>query len=170
MSKQVVKISTPNDPDGEGVFAGVRSALARIRDRAYALFEANGHASAPATDWLSAERELFEIPEGELSETDAACTLKVSVPGFSAADLDVAVEPCSVTVCGKSEHQQTKGGTYSESRKQVFRRCEFQSPVDIDRATATLENGFITVRMPKVGAARPEVPVKARRNGARVAA
>ncbi len=163
MSKQMVKVITPNDPGNEGVFDAVGSALARIRDRAYALFETNEHAASSATDWLAAERELFRIPESELSETDGACTLKVSAPGFTAADLDVALEPRSVTVCGKLEQQSTEGGTYSESSKQLFRRYEFESPVDIEHATATLEDGIITVQLPKVGASEPEAtPAKAR--------
>jgi len=163
MSKQIVKVITPNDAGNEGVFAAVGSALARIRDRAYALFQTNGDAPTPDADWLAAERELFRIPESELSETDEACTLKVSVPGFTADDLDVAVEARSVTVCGKLEQRSTEGGTYSESSKQLFLRYEFESPVDIEHVTATLEDGIITVQLPKVGASEPEaIPAKAR--------
>lgn len=171
MSTQVVKISTPNDPSSEGVFAAVGSALARIRDRAYALFETNGHSPSPDADWLNAERELFRIPDSELSETSDACTLRVSAPGFSADDLDVAVEPCAVTVCGKSEQRHSEGEDYSEVSKRLFRRYEFESPVDMEHATATLENGFITVNMPKAGASAPEAaPAKAPASKARAAA
>ncbi len=86
---------------------------------------------------------------------DAQFEANVHAPSPAIAEApEVAVEPCSVTVCGKVAQRHAKDGTYAEGSEPLFRRYEFESPVDTERDTATWENGFLTVRMPKVGATR----------------
>ena len=86
---------------------------------------------------------------------DAQFEANVHAPSPAIAEApEVAVEPCSVIVCGKVEQRHAQDGTYAEGSEPLFRRYEFESPVDTERATATWENGFLTVRMPIVGATR----------------
>jgi len=86
---------------------------------------------------------------------DAQFEANVHAPSPAIAEApEVAVEPCSVIVCGKVEQRHGKDGTYAEGSEPMLRRYEFESRVDTERATATWENGFLTVRMPIVGATR----------------
>jgi HSP20 family molecular chaperone IbpA len=93
MSKHLVVTKKAGDPASEGLFQSIDAAMESIRRRAYELFHARG--GAPASDlddWFKAERELFEVPPGEMGETANAFVVKVATPGFTADQLDVAVD------------------------------------------------------------------------------
>jgi HSP20 family molecular chaperone IbpA len=155
MSKEAIKVNDVNNPTNDGLFSKIGSTIEKIRDRAHSLFEARGGQSeAGLEDWLQAERDLFHIPPCELSDAGQAYELKVATPGFQANQLKVAVDQNWVTVSGEAEQKSEKSDkqcVYSEfGRKELFRRFQLASSVDVDRAKATLEDGVLTIVLAKL--------------------
>jgi HSP20 family protein len=76
------------------------------------------------------------------------------VPGFSAKQLEVGVEPHRLTISGKREAKEdrtSKKTIYSEHcRNQIFRTIDLPAEVDSSKVTATLKDGVLELAMPKV--------------------
>jgi HSP20 family protein len=89
----------------------------------------------------------------ELVEDDREFELQVAVPGFQSKDVRVAVLPDAVIVEGTSVHHHDPGDSRvcvcEFGERKVFRRVSFPEPVDIERVSATLDNGLLTVRAEK---------------------
>ena len=138
----------------------VNEALSAVARRAFEIFERNGRRLGhDLEDWLQAEREVLHPAYLNLSETDAALTVELEVPGFTEKDIQVNVEPRRVTVTGKREaREQTRKGktVYSEQRSdEILRTVELPSEVDpAHRALkATYDQGVLTITLPKSGKA-----------------
>jgi HSP20 family protein len=132
-----------------------------ISRRAYELFERGGRVHGLDKDhWLEAEKELFLPVQTSLEETEGEFVMRAEVPGFTASDLEVNVEPRRVTVTGKRESkQETKEGT-EESSAEIFRTMELPSEANTTKVIATLKDGVLEVRIPKAEA-KKTVPVNA---------
>ena len=125
-----------------------------IRNRAFDLFERRG--SAPGqevNDWIQAEKELFFVPQAELSETDAEFKITVAVPGYEAANVQITAQPNEILLRGNAGERIEKNDekvSYSEfAEKSMYRRFPLAAPIDVKRTTATIENGILTVTAPK---------------------
>ena len=145
-------------------FKRIETALESIRRRAYELFRSRGGTPEnDLDDWFRAERELFEVPPGELAENDAAFVVSVATPGFEADQLEVAVEPESVTIRGATERKREstrEKQIYSElTRKELFRRVALPGSIDTTKVKATLTDGLLKVTLPK--ATNAQMPVAA---------
>ena len=78
----------------------------QIRQRAFESFERRGFSDGSAMyDWLSAERELFRIPESELVDRNEKFETRVSAPGFEPADLELIAMPDALIVKAQSTHR-----------------------------------------------------------------
>ncbi len=127
-----------------------------LQRRAYSLFQArNGHGGGPLDDWIRAEQERFEIPRSELTENKDSIHLEAQVPGLAAKNLAITVTPCELVIRGErsSRRQNKEKGEirFSEfSEKKFFRRIALPSQVDVDRTKANLDDGILTIDMPKV--------------------
>ena len=94
-------------------------------------------------------------------ETDEAFVVKANVPGVPADKVDVSVEGGVVTI--KAEHEETK--EEKSKRKVVYREgrtakylytTSIPCPVMADKAKAEIENGVVTVTIPKAPEAKPK--------------
>jgi HSP20 family protein len=92
----------------------------------------------------------------ELTESDNQLTVRAEVPGFSAKDLEINVEPRRLTVSGKREtKEETKKGKaiYSElSAGEILRVVDLPADIDTSNVTATLKDGVLNVKMAKTPA------------------
>jgi HSP20 family protein len=125
-----------------------------ISKRAYELFELNGRTLGhELDDWFKAEGEILHPVHLNVVETDKALEVKAEVPGFTAKDLEISVEPTRLTISGKREtkKEEKKGKTiYSEScASEIFRSVDLPAEVDADKISATLDNGVLNLEMPK---------------------
>jgi HSP20 family protein len=105
---------------------------------------ANGNVRALAVDVLA---------------TDEAFILTAAVPGLRAEDLKLEVLADTVTVQGQVDEPAVEDGTWllRERRHGAFARTlVLPVPVDGAAAEATIDNGLLTVRLPKVEVARPK--------------
>ncbi len=103
------------------------------------------------------EKRWFE-PEGELTvdvyQTDEEIIIQSAVAGVKPEDLDISIENDMVTIKGmrkKTFEEEKKNYFYQECYWGRFSR-EIIAPVEIDgpRAKATMKNGILTIRIPKI--------------------
>jgi HSP20 family protein len=163
--KSLSNVSIEPVSEGATLSSQMAGFFDNIRKRAFELFKSRGEVEGYALDdWLTAERELFKIPEATFTETDASFELKIDVPGFSEKDLTVTAMPDALIVTGeyKSERTKNEGGFgFSETtEKSVFRRFDLPVPVNTDKVLAKLDKGLLTVTAPKTAkTARKLLPI-----------
>jgi HSP20 family protein len=131
-----------------------------ISRRAFELYEREGRVDGRhLRHWLEAERELLQTVRIRMEETAGEFVVRAEVPGFTASDIEVTVEPRCVTIAGRRESkQEDKQGdvVYSEQTSdEVFRTVELPAEVDVAKVTATLKDGILDVQLPKAAATKP---------------
>ena len=109
--------------------------------------------------------DLRWVPAVSMRETDDELVVAAEVPGLDRDDLALSITPAGLMIRGekREEKEDKRKGVYvSESRYGSFVRTVPLPPgLDVDRATAQVKRGVLTVKFPKV-AARPgahRVPV-----------
>ncbi len=91
---------------------------------------------------------------------DEAYTITAAVPGLKAEDLHVEILDDVVTLRGRigEEDEAERGYLLRElSLGEFSRSLRMPDPLDADKAEATVENGVLTLRIPKSEEARPKV-------------
>ncbi len=131
-----------------------------VTKRAFELFNARGRQFGNEfEDWLRAEAEFSRRVPIEIKETEKELEIRAQVPGFTADDLKVSVEPLRVTLKGDIEAKdETKedGAVYSEwMSNKIFRAFTLPKRVDSDKALAVIKNGVLTLTIPKMSDAEP---------------
>ncbi len=105
----------------------------------------------------AAEGVASRNPALDVAETDRGYTVKLEMPGVSKEDVKVAVEGRQVTVQAQSqssdEHKDGERVIYRERTASSYART-FTLPVEVDQAEAgaRLEQGVLTLTLPKRGA------------------
>ena len=125
-----------------------------VRQRAFELFEHRGYSPGnELEDWIHAERDLFWVPQAELTQTDREVEIIVAVPGFDPQEVHVTAQPGEIVIrCDheKRTESKEKGVLYSEfDGKALYRRFEIAQPIDVSHVTANVKNGMLTVNVPK---------------------
>ena len=161
MKKQSVAVMQPAKEaapmkllPGSDLFDRIQDLSNSIARRAFEIFEGRGRADGyHIEDWFRAESELLHPVHLDIAESDDAVTVRAEVPGFSAKELEVGVEPHRLTISGKreaSEERKGKKTIYSEHcRNQIFRTIDLPAEVDSSKVTATLKDGVLELSMPK---------------------
>jgi HSP20 family protein len=125
-----------------------------IARRAFEIFENNGRSfGRDLENWLRAEAELLHPVHVDMTEADGSLAVRAEVPGFTANELEVSVEPNRLTISGKreaKEEHKEKKSVYREScSNQILRLIDLPQRVDAAKATATLKDGVLELKMPK---------------------
>ena len=128
--------------------------LDAIRQRAYELFLERGeHDSNEVDDWLAAEREILGLASGDVFEQDGAYDVDVSLPGFSAGDVEITATDTEVVVYAMMNALATTGVadiTVTESvENEVYRRFRLPTPISFERISAEFNDGVLHVHAPK---------------------
>jgi HSP20 family protein len=127
-----------------------------IAARAYEFFEGRGHEPGKdLEDWLRAESELLRPVPLEITETDNRLTVRAEVPGFTAEQIRLSVEPHRLIISAKAEERK-EGTSHTERHsRDVFRALELDSEVDSENVTGGLKGGILSIVLPKVHRAEP---------------
>lgn len=130
-----------------------------IARRAFEIFEGSGRwPGRELDDWLRAESELLHPMHLELTESVGNLTVRAEVPGFSAKELEINVEPRRLIVTGKREtNEETKKGetVYSElCANEILRVVELPAEVDTSKVNATLKDGILNIELAKAPPAK----------------
>jgi HSP20 family protein len=129
---------------GHGRTFYVNGAFDRLLDDALA------HAFGPRAPARAATRS----PALDLSETDAAYTVTLDLPGVARDDVKVSVDGRQVTLEAQAKStQEKKDGerTVYRERSEVSYSRSFTLPVEVDEAAsqAKLDNGVLTLTLAK---------------------
>jgi HSP20 family protein len=154
---QPTKGAVPIRQAGGDLFDSIYDTIAR---RAFDLFLWNGGCHGRDwEDWFRAESEILHAVPLEVTETEDEFTVKAEVPGFTAKELDIKVEPFRLSMAGKRESkaEEKKGKTlHSEiCSDQILRTIDFPVHVDTARTNAVLKDGILTIELPKAAHAKP---------------
>ena len=98
-----------------------------------------------------------QIPSANLLVTPDAFLIILDMPGVSKETLDVSVENGVLTVKGtrndKSIGEVIHGGLNRSAYERTF---EIHTPIDLDKIQAKLEQGVVTLTLPKAESAKPK--------------
>src|SRR5437660_509057 len=140
-----------------------------IARRAFELFENDGRILGRDLDhWFRAEAELLHPAHVQVRESDDAIIVDAEVPGFSANELKLSLEPRRLTISGKRQlsSEEKKGNVWYSERcsNELLRSVELPVEVNASRGTAIMHNGILELTVPKLAA--ESVPLRAMAVGA----
>ncbi len=102
------------------------------------------------------------IPAADVSETDDAYLVEVEVPGVKRDDLDVQTTGHELAITGEFKERERAGWWRTRTRRvgRFEYRTALPQDADLDRISADLADGVLTVRVPKSDRARPRrIPI-----------
>jgi len=131
-----------------------------IARRAFELFDNNGRWSGrELEDWFRAESELLHPVHLQMEESDEDVTVRAEVPGFTAKEIEIQLEPRKLTIAGKQEagEDSKKGKTiYSERcAREILRVVHLPTEIDSSKVSAILKDGILSIELPKAPHAKP---------------
>jgi HSP20 family protein len=95
----------------------------------------------------------------DISSTADALVVEASLPGVKPDDVEITIENGALTIRGTTASERREGeGDYlvQEIRRGEFvRTVSLPSGLEPDKATATFENGVLTLRVPKAEQVKP---------------
>jgi HSP20 family molecular chaperone IbpA len=136
-----------------------------IARRAYEIFDHEGMGFGRELEhWLRAESELFHPLHFVIRESDNALTIRAEVPGFTAKDLEISVEPRRLAISGtreaKKEHTKGSAVYCEQCSDQIFRVLDLPAEVDPSKTTATLKDGILELEILKAATKKTTVEIK----------
>jgi HSP20 family protein len=145
--------SSPVFVEAEKLFDQMKDFSQTVAKRAYQFFEERGREIGhDLEDWFRAEFELTRPVSVELKENNDQIIVRAEVPGFSAENIKICVEPNQLIMSGKSEQtvKETEKKVFSEFRSnQFYRRVGLPVEVDPVKTTATLKDGILQLTLVK---------------------
>jgi len=135
------------------------AALQREMNEVFETFRNRLSKSLGELDWPWGPSEA----KSDMVKTDDAVEITIELPGMEMKDIEVTISDDMLTVKGekKVERQEEKKGYYLSERSYgaIRRTIPLPSGVDAEKADASLKNGVLTIRLPRL----PEAKTKARR-------
>ncbi|MDH5392485.1 MAG: Hsp20/alpha crystallin family protein [Gammaproteobacteria bacterium] len=111
------------------------------------------HWDMPAMDELITTAEK-KIPCVDVIDRDAEILVKAELPGVDKKDLDITVTNNSVTIRGKTSHEEKeeKGNYYrcEISRGAYVRSVTLPADVDESKSKAKFKDGMLEITLPKM--------------------
>jgi HSP20 family protein len=159
---------SPRFVEPQAIYNRMNELYDAVARRAFELFEDDGRILGRDLDhWFRAEAEVIHPAHVQIRESDDAITINAEVPGFSANELQLGMEPRRLTIIGKKQSTSENRGNvlYSEPcSSELLRSVELPVEVNASGATATLNNGILELTAPKLTA--KSVPVQVKTAGA----
>ncbi len=111
--------------------------------------------------WPRAEmRGKAGFPALNVLETESSVIVEAELPGVRSEDLDIKVQGKELTLEGRRPEPSGDGVTVRRRERgagEFTRIVQLAHEIDVDRVTASLEDGVLTVTLPKVVS---EIPKK----------
>lgn len=104
------------------------------------------------------------VPRVDILEKDDEIVLYADMPGVEKENLDINFEDRQLTIHGKVEWRQSGmnfvGGEYGVG--DFYRTFAIGEAIDVDKISAEIKNGVLTLHLPKSESAKPrKIAVKA---------
>jgi HSP20 family protein len=100
----------------------------------------------------------YYVPVADIFETDSALCVVMEMPGVEKKDLEVALENDVLRVAGRIDFAKYEGmePVYTEYNIGHYTRSfAISNKIDQERISAQLENGVLTLTLPKAKEAQP---------------
>lgn len=109
------------------------------------------------------ESELYLSPAVDIYETVDGLTVVADVPGVAKSDLDINVDDKILTIRGNVSLPERQNMISTEfGVMNYFRQFRLSDEVDTERIKASLDQGVLTLELPKAEHAKPRrIEVKA---------
>jgi HSP20 family protein len=95
----------------------------------------------------------------DVTATSDEIRVEASLPGLKPEDVEITVEDGTLTISGQSREEHREGDDsylLQEIRRGTFSRSvTLPTGLEPDKATATFENGVLTLRIPKAEQVKP---------------
>lgn len=95
-----------------------------------------------------------KLPRVDVIDRDEEVLVRAEVPGVDKKDLEISVSENTVTINGKTSHEEKeeKGNYYrcEVSRGAFTRTVALPADVDADKAKTTFKDGMLELTLPKV--------------------
>jgi HSP20 family protein len=104
------------------------------------------------------------IPVADIEETEDAWVIEAEVPGVDRDDIKVELRDSELVISGEIKEKERKGIVRRRTRKtgQFEYRVTLPGQTDAEHIEASLHDGVLTVRVPKMETAKPRrIEVKA---------
>jgi len=104
-----------------------------------------------------ANRVNYVTPLANILESKDGYVLEAEMPGVNKEGLEVTVENGELTIVGRRPVVENRGRqVYRESRPVDYRRAfELDPSIDTTKITAKLDQGVLTLHLPKAEAVKP---------------
>ena len=108
-------------------------------------------------DTERAQSEQFIAPSASVVEAADGYTLEVEMPGVNKDGLEISVENNELTIVGRRSRPGVEGKLiHRESRSENYRRAfELDPSIDADKITAKIDQGVVTLTLPKAEHVKP---------------
>jgi HSP20 family molecular chaperone IbpA len=100
----------------------------------------------------------YYVPAADIFETDQALTLMLEMPGVGKSNVDIQIENDVLRVEGKIDYSAYKevDPVYTEYNVGHYTRAfTLPNKIDRDAISAQVENGVLTLTLPKIKDAQP---------------
>lgn len=105
------------------------------------------------------------VPLSDIFETDQSVSVMLDMPGVAPDDVDITLEKRVLTIRGSVHAMQSEklGLAYAEYGEGDYERAfTLSEDFDPDKIEAAMQNGVLTVKLPRAAAAQPKkIAVKA---------
>lgn len=92
-----------------------------------------------------------QAPAVDYDETDEGYTVRATVPGFKKDQLEVSAQDGLLTI---TAHQAAKEGE-KQTENSLRRSVRLPEGIDVEKVSAHLEDGILTVTLPKAETRKP---------------
>lgn len=109
-------------------------------------------------DWDEDYSGALVFPIDVKAESDSF-TIKALLPGAKPEDVDIQIVNEVVTISGELKADREEGESYLVAERpngKFHRVISLPTPLDANKVSADLENGVLTLRIPKAEEAKPK--------------
>ena len=108
------------------------------------------------TSEATRSREHFVTPAVDIFETEQGLTLVADVPGLDREHLNIDIDKGVLTLEGRTPESQGSQEIYREfTMPSYYRQFQLPDTIDLARISAEIQNGVLTLKLPKAEAAKP---------------
>ncbi|MBI4864884.1 MAG: Hsp20/alpha crystallin family protein [Candidatus Riflebacteria bacterium] len=104
------------------------------------------------------QSEALFVPRADILETQDALIVIADMPGVDEKSVDIQVERNLLTISGRTEAESYEGfqlGYQEFETGQFARQFALSDEVDVNRIEASVRNGVLEIRLPKVESVKP---------------
>lgn len=117
------------------------------------------HETKPVNWEEALQNEYWITPQADIYETRDEYVLTINMPGVTKENVRIKLEDGNMVIMGKIDYYSTMNKKYILNESQLgnfYRKFRISDNIDDSKIEASLENGQLTVNMPKHERLKPK--------------